>query len=157
MSKLIGEWFAAETPRHYVLRVESLFGGPRAKSSVDMLLKGMREGKPVRAFADRTVSPSFVDDVVDATRALVEQHAPFGVYHCVNSGHATWVDVAEEVARLAHIPKAVIEAVPVAAVKLKASRPTYAALSNAKILAAGAKLPTWREALKRYLDAGRAT
>ena len=34
MSKLMGEWFVAETPRHYVLRVESLFGGPRAKSSV---------------------------------------------------------------------------------------------------------------------------
>ena len=26
-SKLLGEWFAAETPMHYVIRVESLFGG----------------------------------------------------------------------------------------------------------------------------------
>ena len=26
-SKLLGEWFAAQTPRHYVIRVESLFGG----------------------------------------------------------------------------------------------------------------------------------
>ena len=25
-SKLLGEWFAADVPRHYVLRVESLFG-----------------------------------------------------------------------------------------------------------------------------------
>ena len=33
MSKLLGEWFAAQAPRHYVLRVESLFGGARARSS----------------------------------------------------------------------------------------------------------------------------
>src|SRR5262249_33242288 len=28
-SKLLGEWFAADAPDHYVLRVESLFGGTR--------------------------------------------------------------------------------------------------------------------------------
>ena len=27
MSKLMGEWLAQDAPRHYVLRVESLFGG----------------------------------------------------------------------------------------------------------------------------------
>ena len=34
-SKLIGEWFALEVPRALVLRVESLFGGRPAKSSID--------------------------------------------------------------------------------------------------------------------------
>ncbi|MBP8273750.1 MAG: NAD(P)-dependent oxidoreductase, partial [Acidobacteria bacterium] len=51
-SKLVGEWFAAEAPRHFVLRVESLFGGAGAKSSVDVLLSGLRAGREVRAFAD---------------------------------------------------------------------------------------------------------
>ena len=31
-SKLLGDWFAADAPRHYVLRVESLFGGPAARN-----------------------------------------------------------------------------------------------------------------------------
>jgi dTDP-4-dehydrorhamnose reductase len=35
LSKLLGEYFALEVPSAYVLRVESLFGGKRAKSSVD--------------------------------------------------------------------------------------------------------------------------
>ena len=73
MSKLLGEWLAAETPRHYVLRVESLFGGARAGSSVDKILDGILAGREVRAFADRTVSPSYVDDVVMATRALARR------------------------------------------------------------------------------------
>src|SRR5262245_43507048 len=37
LSKLLGEWLSAEAGRHYVLRVESLFGGTRAKSSIDRI------------------------------------------------------------------------------------------------------------------------
>src|SRR5262249_378794 len=37
-SKLLGEWFAADAPRCYVLRVESLFGGTRRPSSIDRIV-----------------------------------------------------------------------------------------------------------------------
>lgn len=151
VSKLLGEWFAADTPRHYVLRVESLFGGPRAKSSVDILLDGIRAGRPVRAFADRTVSPSYVDDVVVATRALIEQRPAYGLYHCVNTGCATWMDVARELATLAGKPDAVIEGVQMATAKLPTPRPQFAALSNAKLAKAGIKMATWQDALARYV------
>jgi dTDP-4-dehydrorhamnose reductase len=78
-SKLVGEWLAAEAPRAYVLRVESLFGGPQTRSSVDRLLAGIRAATPVRAFSDRTVSPSYVNDVVRATDRLIDDEAPCGV------------------------------------------------------------------------------
>ena len=99
-SKLLGEWFAAEVPAHYILRVESLFGGPTAKSSVDKMLQTIRNGGEVRAFVDRTVSPSFVDDVVVATSSLLDRKSPPGVYHCVNSGWTTWSGIARELARM---------------------------------------------------------
>jgi dTDP-4-dehydrorhamnose reductase len=42
-SKLLGEWFAADAPRAYVLRVESLFGeaagGPPARGTVASIVK----------------------------------------------------------------------------------------------------------------------
>lgn len=151
MSKLLGEWFAAETPRHYVLRVESLFGGPRAKSSVDKILDNLRSGTTVRAFADRSVSPSFVDDVVTATEGLVGRGAPPGLYHCVNSGWTTWVGIAEELARLIGRADAVIEPTRMADLKLRAPRPLFAALSNAKLAAAGVTMPSWQDALARYV------
>ena len=47
LSKLLGEWLAADAPEHYVLRVESLFGGERAKSSVDRILDALRSGGTV--------------------------------------------------------------------------------------------------------------
>ena len=151
VSKLLGEWFAATLPRHYVLRVESLFGGRRAKSSVDKMLAAILKGEEVRAFADRTVSPSYVDDVVQATTSLVEGGHPWGVYHCVNTGWATWADVAREVARLAGRPDARIAEVPMADAGLAAPRPKFAALSNAKLALAGIEMPTWQDALGRYM------
>lgn len=151
MSKLLGEWFAAEAPRHYVLRVASLFGGAKRHSSIDKILASLRRGTPVRAFADRTVSPSFVDDVVSATAALIECGAPHGLYHCVNTGWTTWAGVARELARLAGRPDAAIEETRMADAALLASRPLFAALSNAKLTAAGIAMPTWEDALERYV------
>jgi dTDP-4-dehydrorhamnose reductase len=152
-SKLLGEWFAAEAPRHYVLRVESLFGGSRAKSSVDRLLDGILAGAEVRAFRDRVVSPSFVEDVVMATDALLGQAAAFGLYHCVNSGWGTWLEVARDLAAVVGRPDAAIVPVAQADVSLKAPRPLFAALSNRKLEDAGIEMPSWQDAVRRYVRA----
>jgi dTDP-4-dehydrorhamnose reductase len=152
VSKLLGEWLAADAPRHYVLRVESLFGGLRARSSVDRLLDGILAGTEVRAFVDRTVSPSYVEDVVTATRALLEGQAPYGTYHCVNSGWTTWSDIAHELARLVDRPDAPILDVPVADAGLLTPRPKFAALSNERLRQHGIEMPTWQDALARYVE-----
>lgn len=152
-SKLLGEWFAAEVPAHYILRVESLFGGPTAKSSVDKMLSTLRNGGEVRAFADRTVSPSFVDDVVTATSHLLDRKSPPGVYHCVNSGWTTWSGIARELASIVGKPNANIVEVKVDDVKLAAARPKFAALSNVKLAAQGIPMPPWQDALRRYVSA----
>jgi dTDP-4-dehydrorhamnose reductase len=152
-SKLLGEWFAADVRKHYILRVESLFGGPRARSTIDRMVSLLRQNQPVRAFSDRTVSPSFVDDVVSATQMLIDGPHPYGTYHCVNSGFTTWAGVARELARIIGKPDAIIEEVTVAAAGLTVSRPQFAALSNAKLVGLGVMMPTWQESLARYLDA----
>jgi len=152
MSKLLGEMFAADAPRHYVLRVESLFGGPAGRSSIDRLWSAMETGQTARAFADRVVSPSFVEDVTTATQGLVLGHAPTGLYHCVNAGHATWFEVADELRRLGGFPADRLEGVRTTDVALPAPRPLYAALSNAKLIAAGIAMPTWQDAVSRFVS-----
>jgi dTDP-4-dehydrorhamnose reductase len=153
ISKLVGEWFAGEAGRHYVLRVESLFGGVETtarRSSVDRIVDAIREGREARVFVDRTVSPSFVVDVAAATRFLLEQGAPQGLYHCVNSGCTTWFELAAEIARLLGRDPHLV-AVPVAEVAMRARRPKYCALSNAKLAAAGFQMPPWQDGLARHL------
>lgn len=151
MSKLIGEWLAAEAPRHYVLRIESVFGGPRAKSSIDRILDGLLAGKEVRAFVDRTVTPSYVVDVVNATATLLVGDQPYGLYHCVNSDWTTWAGLTRELARMVGLPNANITEVPLANAGLPVPRPKFAALSNAKLKSVGIEMPTWQDALQRHV------
>ena len=153
-SKMLGEWFARDAPRSYVLRVESLFGfvagGPAPKGSVAAIVKGLRSGSVVKVFEDRTVSPTYVCDAAVVTRQLLEREVPFGIYHCVNSGCCTWLEFAYEAARLLDIEPR-LEAVRATETKLKAARPLYCALSNEKLRSIGIALPTWQDALARSL------
>ena len=153
-SKLVGEWLVADWHKHYVLRVESLFGGSHAKSSVDRIVAAVRAGTEAPVFFDRVTSPSFIDDVVAASAYLLSSKAPFGVYHCVNTGHATWLDLGKEIARVLGCSEASLKPVSVDAVKFAAPRPRYAALSNQKLAAAGFTMPTWQDAIGRHLRAG---
>jgi len=153
-SKLLGEWFARDAPRWYVLRVESLFGGPQARSSVDKITAAMRAGRPTPVFVDRVVTPSYVDDVKAATLALLARDAPSGVFHCVNSGSATWADVGMHVAALVGAAPSLLVRTSVKDVQLRAQRPVYCALANDKLAeATGAPMPSWQEAIGRYLNA----
>lgn len=152
MTKLLGEMLAADASQHYVLRVESLFGGDTARSSIDRLWGLMASGQPAAAFSDRVVSPSFVDDVTAATRALVERRAPAGVYHCVNTGHAAWFDVIDRLRQLGGFPASLLLAQRATDAGLVAPRPMFAALSNAKLSALGIQMPSWQDALERHVQ-----
>jgi dTDP-4-dehydrorhamnose reductase len=153
-SKLLGEWFAADAPRAYVLRVESLFGrspnGPPPKGSVATILNTLAAGGTARVFSDRTVSPTYIFDAARTTAALLERGAAPGVYHCVNSGHCTWLEFAREAARLLGIEPR-LDVVTMADVPLRAARPKYCALSNARLASAGIHMPPWNDALERHL------
>lgn len=155
-SKLLGEWFALDAPRGFVLRVESLFGSPRdwtgRRGTLESIVSGLEEGRDVRVFTDRVVSPSYTPDVAAATRYLVEHDASPGLYHCVNAGQGTWYEVAAEAARLLGVTPRLIP-VTTDQVTLKASRPRFCALSPRKLAAAGFPMPTWNDALRRWLEA----
>jgi len=153
-SKWLGERFALQAPGALVLRVESLFGcppdwaGPRG--SLDAMVERMRAGQEVKAFTDRVVTPSYMADVAAATRHLVETGAEAGIYHCVNSGHDTWDRVAAEAACVLGMP-ARLTPITLRDVRMRAPRPRYCALSNARLAAAGFQMPAWQDALQRWL------
>ena len=149
-SKLVGEWLALETPGSLVLRVESLFGGPATRSSIDRIIETLRSGEAPRVFVDRVVSPSYVEDVIDATLALLTLDAPGGIYHCVNSGSTTWHGLAEVVANLVGADVG-LQGVAMADVPMRAPRPQDRALSNARLSALGVEMPTWQDALARHV------
>ena len=152
-SKLLGDLLTLGVAGTFVLRVESLFGpgvpGGR-RGSLGTIVDGIRDGREVPVFVDRTVSPSYTPDVARATRHLLEGGAAPGLYHCVNSGSARWSDIAERAATILGLP---LRARPVtlAEVTLRARRPRFCALDNRKLADAGWAMPSWDVALREFL------
>jgi len=131
-----------------------LFGEPgpdgARRGSLGTIIDRIRSGVEVPVFVDRTVSPSYTADVATATRALCASAAPPGVYHCVNSGAARWADIAAHAAELLRVPLR-MRPLTLETAALAAPRPRYCALSNAKLAALGIAMPTWQDALARFL------
>ena len=155
-SKVLGEWFTADAPRAYVLRVESLFGGvpggPPARGTVETIAASLGRGDSPKVFVDRTVSPTYALDAARATRQLVEMRALPGLYHCVNAGSCTWFEFADALARQLGVD---VRLTPVRMheVTLRAVRPQYCVLSNDKLRSVGIGMPSWQDALARFVAA----
>jgi dTDP-4-dehydrorhamnose reductase len=152
-SKLLGEWLALDDSRAYVLRVESLFGPPGrrgSRGSLAAIIEQIRQGSEVPVFVDRTVSPAYTPHVARATRTLLEAGAPAGLYHCVNSGHATWAQIGARAAAALDLPFR-MRPITLESAGLRARRPKYCAMSNSKLVAAGCEMPPWEVALDEYL------
>lgn len=151
VSKLLGEWFAMDAPHAFVLRVESLFGvvpGMRARGSIEGIVQTLRSGGVPTIFEDRTVSPTSILDAARVTRELAERRAAPGLYHCVNSGWCTWLELAQETARVLGVePRFTVARF--ADTTFRASRPMFCALSNEKLTSLGIEMPLWRDALRR--------
>jgi dTDP-4-dehydrorhamnose reductase len=152
-SKLAGEVAVRSIGQHYILRLESLFGGTGVnghRATVDQIAETILKGGTVRALMDRTVSPSYVPEVAKVSRLLLARQAPFGTYHCVTSGFTTWYELAQEVAAQLQVP-ATILAVTAADFQTPAARPQFCALSNKKLSDLGITMHSWRSALSDHL------
>jgi len=152
-SKLLGEEAASLVERHYVLRLSSLYGGYTRKTGVDWMLWQVDQGHCVSAFADRTVSPSYVPDVVRITLALLEGRAAYGLYHCGSTGCCTWSELAAHILERSGRSD-LLRAVPFVPSDFRAIRPRQCALANNKLEHLGLRPLHWRASLDEYL-AGR--
>jgi dTDP-4-dehydrorhamnose reductase len=141
---------------HVIFRVASLFGvaGSMGKGGnfVETMIRLARERGTLRVVADQRMSPTATGDVAAMMLAAIEKNIASGTYHAVNTGNATWFEFAQRIVRLT-VPKATVEPIPASEYPLPAARPAYSVLSNAKLSAAIGPIPTWEDALQRYLVA----
>jgi len=156
-SKLAGELRVLDRKQHaYVIRTCGLYGTGVSTSKghtfVQKILDQGRAGKTLRVVADQTMSPTFAGHLALAVRALVQSEAPFGLYHGVNEGAATWHELAIEALRQAGIA-ADVEAIASAEFASAVERPHYSVLENARLHALGLSMPSWQEGVASYLAA----
>jgi dTDP-4-dehydrorhamnose reductase len=86
-------------------------------------------------------------DLVHATLDLLFDEER-GVWHLANEGAITWAELARTVAGRAGFDMKRIEALPTAALNLRAPRPLYSVLGSER----GKLLPSLDDAINRYFS-----
>ena len=156
-SKAMGERLAClQCDDVVILRVASLFGvaGASGKGGnfVETMIRAGREKGALRVVDDQTMSPTATADVARVVvRMLTDGCAP-GHYHVVNTGAATWFEFAREIIRRAGV-EATVAPCATEEYPVRAMRPRYSVLDNAKASAAFGAMAPWQDALDRYLQA----
>ncbi len=159
-SKVAGEELVrAYCPRHYVIRIASVYGraGCRAKGGsnfVKMVLGKARNGENLTVVDDQFMSPTWTHSIAMKTIELVHAKAAFGLYHMGGSGYCSWYNFACEIVKIvgAQVDVQAI-ATPVEGPESIYLRPRYTALDNRGLRQAGLEdLPDWRHALADYIQ-----
>ena len=149
-TKLAGERHAEGVPEHLIVRTQGLFGR-EGKSFVGSIVDAAVAGRAISVVEDVTTGVTYADDLAHGIRLLVEAGAS-GVYHVSNPGAVVWADLARAVLDESGHPDAPVARTTAAALARPARRPAYSVLDGARYAAtAGAPLPPWRDALRRWV------
>ena len=156
-SKAMGETLARLACDDVViLRVASLFGvaGASGKGGnfVETMIRVGREKGALRVVDDQTMSPTATADVARVVVRMLAGGCAPGLYHVVNAGAATWFEFAREIIRRAGVAASVTPCTA-GEYPVRAARPRYSVLDNTKVSAAFGAVPSWQDALDRYLEA----
>jgi dTDP-4-dehydrorhamnose reductase len=136
-------------PSGCIVRTSWLFG-LGGKCFPDTILKLAASRPALDVVNDQRGCPSYTVDLARAVIELCRKNAE-GIVHVTNTGECTWFEFAEEIVRSAGLSTAVR---PVSSVVMArpAPRPAYSVLSPASLQAFGHSMPSWGDALRRYLE-----
>jgi len=133
--------------RAWVVRTSWLFGATGRNFLLTMLRLGA-EREEVAVVDDQRGCPTYVGHLAEATRALVDGGAAYGVWHLAASGSCTWADFAEAIFAEAGLACRV-RRITSAEFGARAVRPRSSVLRSEK---GAPPLPDWRDGLRACLD-----
>lgn len=143
--------------KYFIVRIAWVFG-LNGKNFIRTMLNVAKTHDTVRVVDDQIGTPTYTFDL---SRLLVDmiETKKYGYYHATNEGgFISWYDFTREIYRQAGLSTKVI---PVSTAEYgisKAARPFNSRLSKEKLLLAGFQpLPTWQDALSRFLKEMKET
>ena len=149
-TKLAGEKFIQENcSKYYIFRTAWLYG--EGHNFVRTMLNLAKERDEVKVVNDQHGSPTYAVDLASIIHQAMEEQIPFGVYNSTNIGYTTWYDFTKMIFELQHVD---CKVTPVTSEEFKspAKRPKNSQMSKDKLLKYGIEIPTYQDALKRYLN-----
>jgi dTDP-4-dehydrorhamnose reductase len=153
-TKLGGELAVANTlEKYFIVRIAWVFG-LNGKNFIKTMLNVGKTHDEVRVVSDQIGTPTYT---LDLARLLVDMILTdkYGYYHATNEGgYISWYDFTKEIYRQAGLTTKVTPVTTEEYGLSKAARPFNSRLDKSKLVKAGFQpLPTWQDAVKRYLAA----
>lgn len=135
--------------KYFIVRIAWVFG-INGKNFVKTMLKLAETRDSLTVVNDQFGSPTYTYDLAKLLADMI-QTDKYGVYHATNEGICSWYEFACAIFKEAGIP---MEVRPVTSEEYgaKAKRPANSRMSKDKLTQAGFdRLPTWQDALSRYI------
>lgn len=151
-SKLDGELAVSNTlDRFFIVRIAWVFG-LNGKNFIKTMINVGKTHDTVRVVNDQIGTPTYT---LDLARLLVDmiETEKYGYYHATNEGgYISWYDFCCEFYKQYGLSTTVIPVTTAEYGLSKAARPENSRLDKSKLITAGFQpLPTWQDAVKRYL------
>lgn len=152
-TKLDGELAVSSIlDKYFIVRIAWVFG-VNGNNFIKTMLKVGKTHDTLTVVNDQIGTPTYTFDLSRLLVDMVETEK-YGYYHATNEGgYISWYDFACEIFRQAGYTTRVI---PVSTKEYgvsKATRPFNSRLDKSKLIAQGFEpLPTWQDALSRYLQ-----
>ena len=148
-SKYAGEEEVLKYPKHFIVRISWVFG-KNGKNFIKTMLNLADTHEEVNVVADQVGSPTYTKDLSSLLVDLALS-SKYGTYHATNEGFCSWADLAEYTFLKAH-KKVKVNRILSKDYPQRAKRPKNSKMSKEKLVKNGfAKLPTWQDAVDRYL------
>lgn len=152
-SKAEGEIAVTEIlPDACIVRTSWLFG-TGGRCFPETILKLAANRSAIDVVNDQSGSPTYAPDLAQAIRQLCHKNAT-GIVHVTNRGQCTWFDFAREIVARAGLAT---EVRPTSSDRFirPAERPRYSVLSPRSLEQYDISLPSWQDALARYMNEAR--
>lgn len=152
-TKLEGELAVSRTlDKYFIVRIAWVFG-LNGKNFIKTMLNVGKTHDTVRVVNDQIGTPTYT---LDLARLLIDMNETdkYGYYHATNEGgYISWYDFTKEIYRQAGYTTQVVPVTTAEYGLSKAARPFNSRLDKSKLVEAGfTPLPTWQDALHRYLQ-----
>ena len=151
-TKLEGELAVANTlKKYFIVRIAWVFG-LNGKNFIKTMVNLGKTHDTLRVVCDQIGTPTYTLDLAVLLVDMIETEK-YGYYHATNEGgYISWYDFAREIFRQAGMNTQVIPVTTAEYGLSKAARPFNSRLDKSKLTQAGfALLPTWQDAVARYL------
>lgn len=150
-TKLAGEERLCELDYEDILIIRTawLFG-PNKTNFVHKILGLAKECENLTIVHDQVGSPTYTPDLAEYSIELLKNEAK-GIFNVVNSGKASWCELATEAINSCAI-NCRVDPVPTSAYPTKATRPPYSVLDTSKFTEVTGVTPRpWVQALRDYV------